>query len=442
MRNVLRQHLLPLNNQSVQILECHPQPVNSWEGFRYAVQYNLKLLETATGSTTMRLITGVSYPAKRTRAVWETLREAETQPYDTVFPPYTYVPGLDLLVQVFPFDHQLPALATLLSGAPCEPLSRIVHDLRHEGWRVESWSNESIRYRVGVRATVRLTARVRHDDTNRTLDRAFYAKVYRKPDTARYAYEILSHLNERARARSARFSVPEPMAMGSESRTLIQSHAPGIPLLQLLRRGRDVVPAIESAARAVADLHSLDLSLPHLDGLGPPRSLQNRLARLRRAGELVGAERPDLAPELANIVDTIIAGLADDVPLAPTHGDLKPDHILVAGDAVSIIDFDDLRISDPVLDVANLHTHLARLQSDGAVNVADESTAELTIAQKFVAEYFAHAPQSLRSRLVFYQAMTGMMDAARSLRRGNQRRRNRIDEFVREAHATLNHEGR
>ena len=73
------------------------------------------------------------------------------------------------------------------------------------------------------------------------------------------------------------------------------------------------------------------------------------------------------------------------------HGDLKPDHILIDGDRVALIDFDLIGSADPVIDVAHLLGFLGKPQ-DRSRSRRDEKT---DVAQMFVDEYFTHVPDTL-----------------------------------------------
>ena len=70
-----------------------------------------------------------------------------------------YVPDLDLLLQVFPFDHELPALEPLMAGTLAGLRAPILARFGPGEWRLDEWHSESVRYRVDLRASVKLTVR-------------------------------------------------------------------------------------------------------------------------------------------------------------------------------------------------------------------------------------------------------------------------------------------
>lgn len=436
MRNVLERHLLSADDRRVQILKCRPGPLRTRGDSHCTVQYDLDVHDATTDSSIVQMVSGVTYPAGRTRAVWEALRREMPQSSSTSLRPYAYVPDLDMLIQVFPHDHQLPALASLMAGAPPALESSLIDDLGSRALRVESWRSEPVRYRLGQSATVRLIRRARRVSSGELVETAYYAKVYREADRARDAFDILRNLNSRADAETVHFSAPAPIAYAEDLRTVIQAGAPGVPLAHLLRHDRAKLRAIQAAARAVADLHGLALETPRPRGRDTPRLLQRRLSRLEWGGELISTERPDLAPDMASIVSAVKDGISR-APVAPVHGDLKPNHILVDGDAISLIDFDDMQASDPMLDVANMETYLARLQPGLPLGAdRDESMARV-----FVESYFAHAPDATLARLTVYRVMANIGEVVRWRRSSDPRWPHRIGEVVREASAALAQDG-
>lgn len=226
----------------------------------------------------------------------------------------------------------------------------------------------------------------------------------------------------------AGFVVAEPVAYADGLRTLVQREVAGTPLQAILRGDGDPTPAVRAAARAVAALHRLH----RLEVAVPPRPFANDLARLRGAQEVLCSARPDLAREVAETVAAVVAGL-DGVAPGLVHGDLRPDHVLLDGDRVALIDFDLIAAADPVADVANVVGHLAKTR-ERAGTPRDRSG---TVTRAFVDEYFAHAPAAWRPRLVLHRAMGAVTKAAGLYRRRVPGRQELIDGLLREAHTSV-----
>lgn len=432
MRSVFARHLLPDGDRRIEILDCRPGALRRLAGCRFAVQYTLRVHEPATGRSIDQLVSGLSYRDGSTGDIWESVRTGTSQNSVAALAPYAYVPDLDMLVQVFPHDHQLPGLARIMAGGPAEQDFCLAADSGATGWRIESWQPELVRYRVGQRATVRVAIGSEAPWSDGRHEDKAYAKVYRDGGEAQHAMELLRNVKTQTDAGSVRFTVPAPLAISASLGTVIQSSVPGVPLPRLLRRGRAAIPAIQMTARAVADLHSLGLDIPYHHDRHAPRSLQIHLSRLERGGTFIGTERPDLASDVEQIITVVTAGLTRH-PFAPIHGDLKPDHVFVDDDRISIIDFDDMHVSDPMLDVANMEEDLARFEAD----VPSTNRGEGTLAHAFVESYLAHAAEGLRGRLPLYRAMMRLNEAARLKSGSDPHWRDRIATLVREARAII-----
>jgi hypothetical protein len=351
MRALLGTSLRPLPGRQIEIRSCRPGPAQSRQGYRYSVRYDLAFRDGVAAGDREAVVTGTVYGGKRTRQIWEGLRDGPfPAPADgSPWIPFGYVPELDMLLQVFPHDHALPALARLLAGPTPELEPALLATFGAGRWRTLSWTAESVRYRVDQRATVRLSLGAADGGSGRTAERRLFAKVYRDEAEGRRAHQVLGVLA----AAGERFTVPEPVAYVPALRTAVQGEVPGTPLLRILRRERDATAAVRLAARALAAFHRVVFPPDVAAGDPPPRSLSSRIARLERAGEELAARRPDLRGEIDRTIGAIKAALAGG-PTAPTHGDLKPDHFYVEGERVALIDFDLLRISDPILDVATV----------------------------------------------------------------------------------------
>lgn len=395
MREVFEEHLRPLGEKVYEVQECRIPHVRYHPATRCLLQYILHLREPDTGHKRSQRVTGVMYARGRTRKVWEKLQQSEpgreTPGAPPAFEPYAYIPRLDMLVQVFPYDHRLPALPLLVAGPPpgLEPL--LLDRFGAGDWRAEAWEVETVRYLAESRAILRLTARAREVATGRVEEKRFYAKVYKDDEKGEQTYQVLRALWEQA---GEGFTVGMPIAYLSELRTLIQEEVPGLSLQDMLLRGDEAIPAMRRAARALAALHLDDAVTPqHRYPRGEvTATLEKQVKALRRAC-------PRLGPDLEKVLGTIVAGL-EEVPPAPTHGDLNLRHIMFDGDRLALLDLDDFVWADPVMDVARALAHLAAMTHRFSFP-RDRARAA---AQAFVDEYFAHVPETWRMRLPLHYA--------------------------------------
>ena len=410
MREVFQEHLRPLDGKAYRVLECRISYMRHREGRRCMLHYDLRLREIGAQRESSQLVTGTIYAGGRTRRLWEKLRRGElgraVSDSSSTFEPFSYVPELDLLVQVFPYDRRLQALPLLLEAPPPELEPLLLAQLGRGDWRVEAWDVEPVRYRVGLRATLEFTVRARDAATGRAEERRFYAKVYSKEEEGEQTYRVLRQLWDRASAGAAGFTVGRPIAYLSDIRTLIQVEVAGTPLNHVFFREADAGSVVREVARALAALH--------LGDVVPPRfhRLRDEAARLERAGEVLRSACPRLGPEISGILGVVVAGL-EEVQPRPIHGELTPMEILVGGDRPALLDLDTFVGADPVLDVAHLLLPLRRtvpLRSPTSRDRAQET------ARAFVGEYFARVPEDWCTRFPLHYAGAALKRAAASVR--------------------------
>jgi tRNA A-37 threonylcarbamoyl transferase component Bud32 len=292
-------------------------------------------------------------------------------------------------------------------------------------WQVQTWQTATVQYRVDMRAILRLTIVAIEMPSARVSERQFFAKVYRDADQGQRAFHTQHELHNQASAVDTHLVVAKPITYLDELRTLVTEALPGTSLSKIIRRGKDSADAVRSAARAVADFHRLDIA-------APKRSAADEVARLQEAQAFLEAARPDLVDEVAGMVEAIAIGL-ESAPSSLIHGDLKPDHILIDGDRIALIDFDLLGSADPVADVAHLLGFLGKPQERSRSRREEPED----VAQVFVDEYFSHVPDSWRARLPLHHAMTSIHKAVGLCRRRGVEDQHLVEEVLREGQAFL-----
>ena len=431
MREIFQGHLRPLNGKTYEVRECRISYIHHREALRFMAHYDLRLEEPGTGRERDQLVTGVIYVRDRAQRRWEKVRQSETEPGTagayTRFAPFSYIPELDMLVQVFPYDYRLPALPLLMAGPPPELEPLLLARFGPGDWRAERWKIKPVRYRVGQRATLRLSARARDASTGRVKERRFYAKIYLEGEKGanlggEKTYQVLRELWGKASAGGAGFTVGRPIAYLSSLQTLLQEEVPGTSLRAILLREEEgeTSQAVRKTARALAALHLDDVIVPQ------HRRLRDEVAPLERAGKLLQSTCPHLGPGIEEIVGAVVAGL-EEVPPAPTHGDLRPMHILLEGDNVALIDLDKIAMADPVLDVVDL---LVRFSFP-------PGQYPQAVMQIFIEEYFAHVPEAWRVRLPLHYASKAVRKAAFELRDQSPGWSSRVEAFLEEARDSL-----
>jgi len=402
MRATIERCLRAATGTGLRVRSCRIANVRGRERARSAVQYDLVLEDESTGERWDQIVSGVVGARGGARRLPEPTGAAvptNGQSGWQRLPPYALVPELDLLLQVFPHDRRLPALAELMAGLPPALERPMLAAFGPGRWRLVDWRAEPVRYRPDLRATLRLDARAADADSGRVEERRFYAKICREEADARRAADVQQAVSDGVRDAGSEVLVAAAIAFDPGLRVAVQSEVPGVPFQTLLRGRQDPAPLARSAARAVAAFHRLELrQLP--PSSGPDRDLPSAVATLAAAW-------PDLASRLAATARVIEDGLAG-APRGPVHGDLKPDHLLFAGGRVGLLDFDLMRLGDPVRDVANLAIHLSKARG-GAVRGGERDRAA---ARALLDEYFRHVPPSWRERLPLHQASALLVKAA------------------------------
>jgi aminoglycoside phosphotransferase (APT) family kinase protein len=302
------------------------------------------------------------------------------------------------------------------------------------------WQAEAVRYRVDLRASVKLTVRATESGSGRASDRRFFAKVYAGKEQGERAWSVQQELAAGLRAASEPFGIAPLVTYLPEDRVLVQEEVQGLGLSQIIRRcgPEKTVEAIRRAARAIAALHRLPMTAPEhriaLDRTDP--------GRLRRSAETLQNARPDLADAVAEIEAQILAGLEaiGNLPAVPVHGDLKPGHLLFEEDRVVLLDLDKFAAGEPMLDVANILMPLRREWKTELVGTS--------LARVFAEEYFSRVPAAWEQRFTPHYAWAILSEATtfavspKKNRAGAEtgraeRREHDVDILIEEARAIL-----
>jgi Phosphotransferase enzyme family len=428
MKQTFRTHLRPVGGKVYDIDDCRLVRLRYRQDSRCFLLYTLRLFEPDTGHERDVQVTGLLYAQKdKAEQTWRKLKATDPRqkiPHAWLtFEPVSFVPELEMLVQVFPYDHRLPTLPHLAAGPPPELEPVLLGRFGSGEWRVEAWNIEPVRYREQG-AVLRYTAKARNAATGAATERRFYAKVYRH-EKGDQTYQTLCALWRRTSTREG-FSVVRPLAYLSELRALILEEAAGRPLDDILLGEGETTGAVRRVARALAAFNQGD---------APPTTQRHLLANevivLERAGRVLGQACPHLRVEVESIIEGVLAGL-EEVPLGPTHRHLSPDHIFVDGERTIFIDLDAFAKADPVLDPAHL---LARLAMPALFPVPREETH--TAVREFAEEYFSHVPGGWQERLPFHYAGILLKKAHGFFRRQAPDWPERIETLLEEARASL-----
>jgi hypothetical protein len=397
MRDFFRRHLRPLPATDWEIESCRLSRVHYHRAQRCSLRYTLRLVDGRTRRERPQWVTGLMYAGDRAERIWRKLRAADRQPevpdaFGT-FEPLAFIPDLEMLAQVFPYDRHLPALSRLTID-PVRGLESVFLGQFGPGdWHIEDCGVKPVQYRIGRVAVLRYEVEARTASMTTSERKCFFAKVYRDAEQAERTHRVLETLSDRPAEGTGGLTVAKPVAYLRDLGVVVQEKVPGRSLQQILLQGADG-SAVEQAARALAVFRR-----GRVDRL-PRHGRDDEVTVLQRAGQVLGWACPHLRGQVEAVVSAVVARL-DEVPLQPTHRELRTDHIFLDGDRVAVVDLDSCAASDPVLDPARILGDLAGLPL--RLGTADDGRWDAA-AQAFAEEYLRSAPEAWRARLLPHYA--------------------------------------
>src|SRR5213076_745034 len=252
MLELFRRHLEPEAGKRYRIETCVPLRFRCRQSTaRCVLQYTLRLLDPETGRGREQGATGLLYAQKGTaERLWREMQA--TDPSQGIpdewltFRPVGFIPELDMVVQLFPYDRKLRNLRGVLGGALHDLDPQLLARLAPGEWRVTERTMEPTRYRTELGAALKYTLQARDAATGRDATLRCFVKVYRN-DHGEHTFELLQSLGQRG---ETRYAVVRPVAYRADLRTLVLEEAPGTALQTLLRGGRDAAHALRITARA------------------------------------------------------------------------------------------------------------------------------------------------------------------------------------------------
>lgn len=360
-----------------------------WRGGKRAVmQYEVTVRDDRANDISRQLLTGSIHDEKNAERVSRKLLRAgeEDRAYghstDCLLPSSSAIAKLNMLVQPFPHDRRLPHLATMANGVPRPMRNALEAYFEPDRLDFENCTITPVRYRAGLAAVFRVELPVA-ESPNETM-RTVFAKVFPNADDAERTHNQLLRLSKSATALGV--SLVSVIGLLPSHATMLLEGVTGPTLEDSLCCGVNE-PELRTAAQGIANLNQSNVDLNRI------HDANTQALCLRRVADRLRQACPDLAELVSYLTERIREYPA--VSLHPTHRDLKPEHIYLTGDVVTLIDCDSMAMADPVIDPAMMLARMAALASQGKLSDPDMRTA----ASIFVDEYFKHAPPEWQSRL-------------------------------------------
>jgi hypothetical protein len=248
---------------------------------------------------------------------------------------------------------------------------------------------------------------------------AVFAKLYPDHDEGARIHERLVGLRRAGFDDGHRYRSVEPLTFVREHGMLLTRRVEGDAVSEHVGGDETALRAgVEEAAAWLGRLHCSPVRL------GPPRSLldSGELLPLARRMAKVTSERPHFTPlavEMVRALERVADGTGEGL-LVQTHGQYRPIHVFVADGAVSVIDLDRTRPSDPARDVAEFVFRLRMMTwvATGSAVGADVPTAAFvqtyadrvedpSYLQNFSFHWARHALHSFSKQLKDLDAVAG-----------------------------------
>jgi Ser/Thr protein kinase RdoA (MazF antagonist) len=261
--------------------------------------------------------------------------------------------------------------------------------LRRSGVPVQRYAYRALSD-VGLGSPV-IRYRIEHGDLRPAT--TLIAK-WHEPDEGPALASLLQALWQNGFA-AANLSIPEPLGDIPDRHILLQAEAVGEPLYNRLaalseRRAADAcaMQGVRGAGRWLARLHALrDCALR---ARSPVEDAAQSIDKAQRHCAELAARFPAFADRFRQLAQSIGPRLAD-APVqtfAPTHGDFHPKNVYIAGERVTVIDFDRFAYSRPERDLGYFIAQSMTM----AYTAALRFEASAVWNAEFVAAYAAAAP--------------------------------------------------
>jgi hypothetical protein len=302
-------------------------------------------------------------------------------------------------------DPELPTLqAALDTWLMVAPLAGAA-GLRHTPGM--SCTAQVVAHKPGQRCTIAYTIAGPAEEGERRVE--LMGKLYSRPVLATRIGRWMNDVREQTSCGDEPFGVPAPLMVIPDLGLLVRERAPGSDLRHGLGHPAGA-RAVGLSARWLARLHGA----PAPSDL-KPKSLGHELSKVDAwAGEVAprlstaGAHRLERAGRRLRA----LAESLPERPLVPIHRDFYYANLLWDGARVWVLDFDELSLGDPALDVGHFLAHLELV----AYRTTGRLDAYAGDAALFTAAYAAERPLDA-PRIGLYRAYTFLKLAATETRR-------------------------
>jgi len=305
-------------------------------------------------------------------------------------------------------DPGLAALETLTSGRVLPLLAEAVglQPIQRRALRCDA---DVLSHKLGQRCTIRYKLTWPVDSSGGRNQLTLIGKLYGRPPLASRLYMRAAALRDGPFSGSGSLTVPRPLLLVNDLGFVVLEDVHGTDLRHLLAADtlRDPMSLLgEWLARlhAASPLRGLTLASP-----------EHELAKVHRWYEYIVAESTGAdGSRLTRALDTMREA-AFEMTYEPVmiHKDFYYGNALWDGECVCVLDFDELSIGDPALDIGHFLAHLdaSAYRTIGRVDGFSEAACAFSNAYR---ERASFPPEP---RLTFYKAFTFLKLAATEVSR-------------------------
>jgi hypothetical protein len=336
-----------------------------------------------------------------------------------------YLPELRMVCEYEPPEQALEILPQLTD--PVEARDLLERSIRacspaYSDLRIRACRPEVLNYKPGSRCTLRYHLEYDATDADQGWPATVIAKVYRG-QKGEQAYNGMVALWRSPLSRSAAVRISEPLAYVPELKLLVQAPLAEEQTLEEFLRVtlRAGTPAAWARLERFVRTAAIGLAELHLSGARAEATTvwDERISEIPELFERIAVVAPTLVEALTPLFEHMQAFAAAHPadPLVPSHGSFDSDQVLLAGEEISFIDFDNFCIAEPALDVS----HFRAAIMDSGMKLIDQRTLRDPVACRaylqrldalgalFLAQYEALAPIS-RQRLALWDALDYLRD--------------------------------
>jgi Phosphotransferase enzyme family len=321
-----------------------------------ALVYHLKGYNENTKIEGSRILYTKAFLASRSHAVFEkACQDSHLAGQENIF----HLPEYGLVAWLFPSDPAMHWLSKLLSPEYLSPYfsQLLLASDRDKPSVVTRIETEIINYRPEIRCTC--LHRIHH------LSRRIYP-VYSKTYGDRHGREVfrrMVYLFSRARQKPESFAIAKPLGYEEIYRTVWMEGLTGQPVKDVINTD-NAEQLIDKLAFALADFHTAEpgglASISEQDLL---IEIGKKIGKLKKAF-------PDYEQRLHALNVWLEQGLAalPSAPITLIHGDFHIEQLLWLEDGrLALVDYDEMALGNPLLDIANFCTDLYNHPFDSAL---------------------------------------------------------------------------